>query len=139
MISFDADQLRPWLEQRIGLKTHPETAFIGCEIGGKVKAVLAFSHYIPDTDVDVSLASEANGGAKVLIWPFLNYVFGQLNCKRCTARIPVDNAKSIKLATRLGFEMEGRLRHGFGDRDALVFGLLRENIHGLRRQPPVST
>lgn len=133
------EQLRPWLESRIGLKTHPETTFLGLEIGGKVTAALAFSHYVPNTDVDVSLATEAKGGTKQLIFAFLHYVFEQLNCVRCTVRIPVDNAKSIRLATRLGFQQEGILRHGFGDRDALIFGLLRENIHGLSRQPPIST
>jgi len=54
------------------------------------------------------------------------------------ARIRADNEKSIKLAARIGFKEEGRLRQGFGDVDALVFGLLRDDFYGLCRQPPES-
>lgn len=139
MITLDESRCRAWLEERLSIKLHPETVFIGQENGGELVAVAAFSHYVPDTDIEVSVASESKGGVRELMRAFYTYVFEQSNCVRCTARIPADNAKSIKLASRLGFKAEGLLRRGFGDRDALLFGLTRDDLHGLSRQPPEST
>lgn len=129
MIVYDTDRLRAWLEGRIGLKTHPETRFIGSEFSGKIHSVVAFSHYVPDTDIEISVAHDNQGiASRELMREVLRYVFAQSNCLRCTARIAEDNQKSIKLAERLGFKAEGRLRRGFGNRDALLFGLLRDDI-----------
>lgn len=126
MLEFNADRCRNWLEDRLKLKMHPETVFIGQEIGGKLVAVVGFSHYVPDTDIEISVASESRGSARAILRAAFQYVFGQSNCLRCTVRIPADNEASIRLATRLGFQMEGRLRRGFRNRDALLFGLIRD-------------
>lgn len=127
-LTLDADACRAWYEARVGLKTHPETVFIGCGNSGKLATVVAFSHYRPDTDIELGIAHDGKGlGSRELIRAVFSYVFGQSNCLRCTARIRDDNVKSIKLVERLGFSQEGRLRRGFGDRDALIYGLLRDN------------
>ena len=140
MITYDADRIRPWLEERVGLKLHPEATFIAHQIGAKLVAAVGFSNYRPDNDIELTIASEGKGlkSAMGFIRDVFLYVFEQSNCRRCTARIRADNEKSIKLATRLGFKVEGRLRQGFGDADALVFGLLRDDFYGLCRQPPES-
>jgi RimJ/RimL family protein N-acetyltransferase len=136
MITWDTDACRTWLEDRIQFKTHPETVFMGWENGGKLETVIGFSHYVRDTDIEVSVASEANhGGVRGLIAAFLQYVFEQANCRRCTVRVRPSNTAAVALATRMGFQQEGCLRHGFGDEDALVFGLLREQISW--RQPAI--
>lgn len=101
---------------------------------------VGFSNYRPDSDIELTVATEGKGlkSAMELIRAVFAYVFDQSNCRRCTVRISERNEKSIKLATRLGFKVEGRLRQGFGDADALVFGLLRDDFYGLCRQPPES-
>jgi hypothetical protein len=52
------------------------------------------------------------------------YYFGKLGCVRVTARTRASNASAIRACERLGFKREGVLRNGFGDEDALLFGLL---------------
>lgn len=129
MITWDSEICRPWLEQKVGLKTHPETVFLGQVKRGKLETVIGFSHYVADTDIEVSVASEAtHGGVRGLIAAFLQYVFEQANCLRCTVRVRPSNTAAVALAKRVGFLQEGRLRRGFGDEDALLFGLLREQI-----------
>jgi len=140
VITYDADRIRPWLEERVGLKLHPEATFMATAACGKLQTAVAFSNYRPDTDIELTVATEGKGlkSAMALIRAVFVYVFEQSNCRRCTARIRADNEKSIKLAARIGFKEEGRLRQGFGDVDALVFGLLRDDFYGLCRQPPES-
>lgn len=140
MITYDAARIRPWLEERTNTKLHPENTFMATEIGGKLATAVAFSNYRPDTDIEITVATEGKGlkSAMELIRAVFVYVFEQSNCRRCTARIRADNEKSIKLAARLGFKVEGRLRQGFGDADALVFGLLRDDFYGLCRRTPES-
>lgn len=54
------------------------------------------------------------------------YAFGQLGCRRVTARTAVSNEKAIKALTRLGFKREGIARQWFDGEDAVLFGLLRD-------------
>lgn len=140
MITYDAVRIRLWLEERTSVKLHPENTFMATDVCGKLQTAVAFSNYRPDTDIEITVATEGKGlkGAASLIRQVFIYVFEQSNCRRCTARIRADNEKSIKLVTRLGFKVEGRLRQGFGDADALVFGLLRDDFYGLCRRTPLS-
>ncbi len=53
------------------------------------------------------------------------YVFGQLNCHRCTAVTARHNSPARKALRQLGFKVEGFLREHFNDDDGVVYGLLR--------------
>lgn len=62
-----------------------------------------------------------------------HWFFDDMKLSRMTARIAPDNERSIKVAKKLGFQQEGRIRKGLdGERDALVFGLLREDCKLLK-------
>ncbi len=141
MITNDATAIAPWLEQRVGLKLHPETVFLAHQIGDRITTAVGFSHYITDTDIELTVATTGKGLKPLmgLVRAVFLYVFDQSNCRRCTVRIKDGNEKSIKIARKLGFMAEGRLRQGFGDADALVFGLLRDDFYGQCRQPPECT
>jgi len=55
---------------------------------------------------------------------------------RVTVLIDPENAKLEHTVRKMGFVYEGFLRHGLdGDRDALVFGMLREDCRWLRSRP----
>lgn len=78
------------------------------------------------TDVEAWLWS-AGTLHRDFIRAFGRYVFGDLNCRRVSCRVAADNPWAETL-TRLGFELEGRMRHAFdGQLDLLIFGLLRED------------
>ena len=54
--------------------------------------------------------------------------FDYYHCRRISIMTAADNVRCLKLAFRLGFETEGRLR-GYGDdgKDVVIMGLLKEN------------
>ena len=55
-----------------------------------------------------------------------------LDACRVTAFVDETNTRSVRLIQTLGFKEEGRIRKHFGDHDALVFGLLKEEFDGGR-------
>lgn len=128
------EAFRPWIEAEIGSKLPADAQFLAdVASDGQIKAVVAFSHYI-EHDIAVSVAGR-EGSRAMLAW-FYQYAFVQHRCCRVTARIRASNKRSQRLAERLGFQREGVLRQGYGDEDALIYGLLRDDYPWAN--PPVS-
>lgn len=123
MIVADA-RFRPWLEARIGVTLEKDATFIGRLKDGQIVAAVGFSHFTGH-DIELTVAGEGGSGSRGYLSTVFAYVFGQLGCVRCTIRTRASNARAIKLAARMGFKQEGVLRCGYGDEDALIFGLLR--------------
>lgn len=124
------------MELRLGCTLPEDAVFIGSVVGGKVVAGVAFSHY-SGHDIHLSLVAERGKGQKGLLEEVFHYVFRTAGCSRCTVLIRSGERgnKSRRLAQKLGFRKEGILRRYYGDEDADVFGLLKEELtHGLRRQ-----
>jgi len=69
---------------------------------------------------------------------FVQYLFEQRGIHRIGLRVASDNTRSIRLAERLGFTCEGRLREAdvFEGvrRDVVVFGLLRKEWASARQE-----
>jgi RimJ/RimL family protein N-acetyltransferase len=61
--------------------------------------------------------------ARLLSWPF-----GQLGCRRLTTITEADNERALRLNRKLGFVREGLIRKAYGETDAIVMGLLREDL-----------
>jgi ribosomal-protein-alanine N-acetyltransferase len=70
-----------------------------------------------------------NGYAHEAICCALDYAFEQLGARRVMADTDPENAASVGLLSKLGFQREGYLREEWethiGIRDSLIFGLLR--------------
>ena len=86
-----------------------------------------------DTDVELSVATETP-----LAWrphvlrAIFKYIFIQLGCVRCTATTTKANKRARAFNESLGFRLEGNIRLGYdGQRDALVYGLLRSECRYL--------
>src|SRR3990167_1276757 len=54
------------------------------------------------------------------------YAFDQLMCERVSATVRVENVRMLNIAERLGFKREGLIRKKYGDADAVILGLLKE-------------
>ena len=69
------------------------------------------------------------------------YAFVQMECRRVTAMIEVGNEKSLSLAQRLGFRMEGTCKDWFQSGDAYILGLLKKDCAWLKdlHGQPIST
>jgi hypothetical protein len=124
------EELRPWLEKSLGEKVPHETEFLGFVLGGEPYAVVGFHSYYGD---DVELCASAVCGTPAFLLAVFDYVFVQLKCRRCTAKVRADNKRSLKLVKRLGFKQEGIMRKARNGCDVIVFGLLKEECkHGWR-------
>lgn len=101
---------------------------IGVERDGEIIAVV---YYVWFTDYNCTLHVVSDGGATWLSREFLAHVFaypfGQLKLRRVTAFVASRNERALTMDYRLGFEVEGVMKHGAGDDDIIVMGMLREN------------
>lgn len=105
----------------------PDAQFIGRIKNDRIVAVCGFSLYTGD-DVELSLAADPGSGSRELLYWIFAYVFVQLQCSRCTARILEDNEPSRKLVERLGFVIEGRQRKAKDGKTKLLYGLIKEDL-----------
>lgn len=77
-------------------------------------------------DCEISIYTESASWAKRgILKQIFDYPFEQLGVKRLTATIAADNERAQKLVGRLGFVQEGYMRLGFGDQDAILYGMLK--------------
>lgn len=127
--SKDTNVARKWLNNRLGEKVARHAKFIGSSKNGLLTSVCAFSGYNRD-DVELSFACDKDAGTPGLLFAIFAYVFEQLQCTRCTAKIREDNDESVNLVTKIGFVQEGRMRRAKSGKDVLVFGLLKEDFYG---------
>jgi RimJ/RimL family protein N-acetyltransferase len=79
------------------------------------------------SDIQLSAAaSTARWLTRHLIAEIFAYPFLYLGCRRVTTITPVKGERALAVNLKIGFQMEGRVRFGFGTDDAIIMGLLRE-------------
>ena len=83
-------------------------------------------------NIQMSIASDTPKWAtrQTLKW-FFHYPFEQLKVQRVTALTSSSNLNTQKMLERLGYKKEGVIRKAYGDDDALIYGLLREEVKWL--------
>jgi len=99
---------------------------------GIVAAILL--HDYTGKNISISLAMEPGTIlSRSIVHDVLSVPFKEpLDVARMTAFVDETNMRSVSLIKGLGFTEEGRIRKHFGDRDGIVFGLLREEFYGGR-------
>lgn len=123
--------LRNWIDAKLESKVADHATFIARVVNDfEPVAVCAFSSWTGD-DIELSLAADNGSGTHGLVVAIFGYVFGTSGCARCTVRIRADNARSLKLARRLGFVEEGRQRKAKNGHDLIMFGMLKEECKWL--------
>jgi RimJ/RimL family protein N-acetyltransferase len=79
-------------------------------------------------DIQICAAGSGNWLTRGNLREFFGYPFNQLGCIRITAAIAKANKLSREISERLGFRLEGTLRHGLApNRDLLLYGMLKED------------
>jgi RimJ/RimL family protein N-acetyltransferase len=79
-------------------------------------------------DIQMSMAADsARWARRGVIRGLLDYPFNQAGCQRVTTLTPARNTRALRINAGLGFVREGCIRRGFGDDDAIIMGLLRED------------
>lgn len=94
---------------------------------GEMAGGVVYHDYRPQVrSIEMSGASVDKGWlTRAIIQRVLWYPFGQLNCRRITTITPKRNTAARAFDRRLGFKQEGVVRRGFGNDDAIIYGMLR--------------
>lgn len=111
-------EIQEW-EQALGRTAPPEIAWLS-----NGKALVGFFNY---TGCDIELAIHGKGkwATPNFIAHCFSYIYNQLGVQRSTVRVLEKNQPSIKLVTRLGYQLEGILRKALKNENVLVFGMLK--------------
>ncbi|ARM14168.1 MULTISPECIES: GNAT family N-acetyltransferase [Rhizobium] len=132
IVSEPREDIAAWVGGKIGVAFHPPFTAIAQVQGGRIIAGYVFNVWTQH-DVEVSLAADRL--SKTLMRAAFQYVVDQLGCRRATFRTRADNFPAQRALKRLGARLEGRQRDYFGDCDALLYGILREDFpYGLYAQ-----
>ena len=100
---------------------------LGVVKDGRILAGMVVHDYNPNyRNCQISMAADdPKWATRSTIAALLAYPFGQLQVNRITTVIASRNTRAIRFNLGIGFGQEGRSPDGFGDDDALIFGLLR--------------
>lgn len=123
-----------WAENRLGQKFDERAATWLTSVSqtGSILGVVIFSRFTTG-NCEISIVGDGSRFlTKKLILACVYYVFVQLDKRRVTAFIAVGNEKSLSLAQRLGFRVEGVARNWYPDGDANILGLIREDCKWLK-------
>ena len=125
------DYVSAWLQSKI-----PGISFHDCKAIGIIKNQKLIAgvvyHNLRDGQIEASIAVTAKNWAnKTILYALFAYPFKQCNGHRILVTVRDNNNKSIKLAKRLGFKHEGKLRQMFPPHDAVLLGMLRSECKWL--------
>ena len=136
-VLFGADgPISDWVHKR--LPGHPNfgpCAALGIVRDGQAVGGVVFHSYRAGAG-DIEVAGAVDPGFRIGpagLRRVLRYAFVQLGCTRVTIRTAKGNKVARRFAERLGFQLEGMLRHGFDGRQHLVvYGLLARECRFLK-------
>lgn len=120
------DSLRPYFEDVLG-ETTDKARFIGRVEDGKILGVAAIYNYDGHC-CEAGWTGERGWMTRGFLMLLFDYIFNQLNCKRCSVLIQDDNPTAIKLAEKIGFIREGCMRQGWEGGDLFLYGLLKKDF-----------
>ncbi len=128
MIIMGQDQtIAPWVEGLLGEKLGPSVAVGFATQQGLQGAVVYHSYREQYKSVEASIASISPRWAtkeaiRFMFWlPFVN-----MGVERIQTAVRKKNRHAVTFNRRLGLVYEGKGRKAFGDDDALVYSILKE-------------
>lgn len=129
------DRLLDWIASRIPRvgrdhDWHGRARALGVVLHGEVVAGMAvLDHDRKHGAAEIAMAADnPRWATRETIRKLLAYPFGQLGCQRLTTIIEASNARAIRFNEGLGFRREGLIRRAYRDADAIVLGLLKEEL-----------
>ena len=137
LVSGKNERLLTWVGERVDTKSfYPGAVGIGLDVAGKLTAAVVYELY-NEISVNMHIALEPGWSlSREQIRIAFSYPFGQLGCQRITGTIRTDNFLAQRLAEKLGFVQEGRMRYACKDgTDMIIYGMLRDECRwiGVKR------
>lgn len=129
------EPIAKWLFQHFRDKHErmmPDFRALAAVDGGRILAAVIYDCFYAK-DCNLSLAIEDKRGVtRESLHIVFAYPFQQLGLVRVSASVAADNEPSLALMERWGFKREGVKRLGYGDRDEILFGMLRDECRWFR-------
>jgi RimJ/RimL family protein N-acetyltransferase len=129
------DRMLDWIAARIPQvgpdhDWHGRARGLGCVVDGKIVAGMACMNFdARHAHVEIAFASDSpRWASRRMIARFMAWPLRQLGCRRVSAVVAADNRRVIRLLEGMGFRREGVLRRAFGAEDALILGLLNDEV-----------
>ena len=108
------------LFEAAGIPLTHDAVFLGTE-----KGAVAFTDYNGE-NVQLHMCGERGWLTPHLLRCTWAYVWGVLDCRRCTALVREDRTAALRINLRLGFKVEGYMRQADEGLGVWVLGMLRE-------------
>lgn len=117
------ERVSAFVAEKLNTRFIPPYTTMGIESDGEIIAGVVLNVF---EGPDCHMTAAGRGWTRGFLSDFGNYVFDQLGCIRVTAI--TEQTTVVRLAERLGGEVEGLMRNHFGKgRDAFVVGILKED------------
>lgn len=131
------EHLRGWISGVLGMKFSSYARFIGQEIDGQVKAVVAYDN-IMDKSCCMHVASiVSNWISKDFLWAVFDYPFNKLGVRVILATVSSNNEEALKLDRHLGFVDKAYIEDAHLDGDLVILAMRRENCRWLDIKAPL--
>lgn len=124
-----------WVADRIGIEDSwgPHQA-VGQIRDDRLIAAVVYNRYShPDICIHVAAVPDVRWMTRGFMHAVFHYPFLQLQVRRVTAVVAAKNVLiSTRFHERLGFKLEGYLRHALKDDDMYLFGMLKSECRWLK-------
>ena len=125
------DYVSAWVQSKLKGFLFKDCKSIGIVKNQLLIAAVVYSN-LRDGQIEATIVIiDKNWANKSILYALFAYPFVQCNCHRILVTVRDNNKKSIKLAKRLGFRYEGKLRQMFPPHDAVLLGMLRSECKWL--------
>lgn len=116
------NRVRAFVVSKTGLVLSQSYTQLGILQRDEVTAGFIFTHF-SGHDISVSMAASPGSLTKIFLTRLGHYAYGELGCARVS--VLTEQPRVIKLALRLGAQIEGFKRDAFGPgRGATLLGIL---------------
>ena len=137
VVTDNQPHLRGWITGVLGMQFSPYATFIGQEIDGEVKAVVAFDNILDKSCQMHTAAIVPNWISKDLLWACFDYPFNKLGVKVILASVASTNEEALKLDRHLGFVDKAYIEDAHIDGDLVILAMRRENCRWLDIKAPL--
>jgi RimJ/RimL family protein N-acetyltransferase len=137
VVTDNQEHLRGWITGVLGMQFSPYATFIGQEIDGELKAVVAFDNILDKSCQMHTAAIVPNWISKDLLWACFDYPFNILKVKVIIAAVASTNKEALKLDRHLGFLDKAYIEDAHLDGDLVILAMRRENCRWLDIKTPL--
>lgn len=117
------DRVAAFVAKTCGRQIVPPYTAVGIERDGEIVSGAVFNHW---TGHDIHVTVAGSVWTRGILADVGAYVFGKMGCGRMT--IVTEQPKVVRLAEKLGGQVEGLMRDHFGkDRPGYVVGVLKDD------------